>query len=206
MAAKSPKDATPVEPVEAAPETSADAEGQPAAPPPERQRRGLSFLGPILLPAAMVRVAAGLLILGSMTAGTFFVVTDVLAPRLGGAPGPTAAGTAVSPATEGGSELPGEQYLVDEMVINPSGTQGKRFLRLGIALETRDGERVIAELDSRKPQVRDLFIREFSSRSLEELTDPTVREEIRVACVDRINGFLVSGSVNNLYYTDYVLQ
>jgi len=73
-------------------------------------------------------------------------------------------------------------------------------------LETQDGAEVLEELETRKSQVRDLFIREFSARSLDELTDSTVREELRVACIDRINGFLMGGEISNLYFTDYVLQ
>jgi len=157
------------------------------------------------IPAALARIAGGVLVLGGMTTGVFFLVTDVIGPGLGPA---QQAEQIVQKEAELGeaTPMPGEQYVIEEIVVNPAGTRGKRFLRLGVALETMEGPEVMAELEQRKAQIRDLFISEFSSRSLEELTDPTVREEVRVACLDRINGFLVSGDIASLYFTDYVLQ
>jgi flagellar basal body-associated protein FliL len=170
------------------------------------QPAGGGLLSAATLPAAAVRVAVGILVLGGMTAGTFFLVTDVIGPSLG----PGGSGRGPTPEAEvlvaEQPALPGEQFVVEEIVVNPAGTRGKRFLRLGVALETAQGPAVTEELSTRKAQVRDLFIREFSSRGLDELTDPTVREEIRLACIDKINGFLVSGDISNLYFTDYVLQ
>jgi flagellar basal body-associated protein FliL len=171
------------------------------------ERKRASVISPVMLPGALVRIALGLLILGGMTTGTFFLVTDVIGPGLGG--DVAEEGTEPPPSGEAGvgqPSLPGEQFLVDQMTINPAETRGKRFLRLGVALETDGGPEVLEELETRKAQVRDLLIREFSARSLDELTDPTVREELRVACIDQINGFLVGGEVANLYFTDYVLQ
>ncbi|MCK4412071.1 MAG: flagellar basal body-associated FliL family protein [Candidatus Eisenbacteria sp.] len=171
-----------------------------------QERKRATVFGPIMLPGAIVRVALGLLILGGMTTGTFFLVTDVIGPGLGGSTVQEVAESPRQGEPGAGPDLPGDQFLVDQMTINPAETRGKRFLRLGVALETQDGPEVIAELETRKAQVRDLLIREFSARNLDELTDPTVREEIRVACVDKINGFLAGGRVSNLYFTDYVLQ
>jgi flagellar basal body-associated protein FliL len=165
-----------------------------------------SFLGPIRVPPVTVRVAIGVLAVGVMTTALFLLVTEVLVPALGAGQG---AGASAAAATVAAEPLPGEQFVIDEIIVNPAGTQGRRFLRLGVALESAAGEAgaaTMSELETRKAQVRDLFILEFSQRTLDELTDPTVREELRVACTQKINAILVKGRVDNLYFTDYVLQ
>lgn len=159
---------------------------------------GLRFQGPI------VRIAVGVLAVGVMTTGLFLLVTDVLLPGLG--PGQDAPEKVEEAEVQA---LPGEQFKIDEIIVNPAGTAGRRFLRLGLALEAHEGaegELVLAELEARQAQVRDLFIREFSTRTLEELTDPTVREELRAACQEKVNSVLVKGEIVNLYFTDYVMQ
>ena len=47
----------------------------------DERRRG-AFSVPMLLPGALARIALGLLILGGMTTGTFFLVTGVALLRL----------------------------------------------------------------------------------------------------------------------------
>lgn len=185
-------------PAEAETDAAATAPADGAAAP------RASFLGPIRLPAITVRIAIGVLAVGVMTTGLFLLVTEVLVPALGAGGGATATAATVAP-----EPLPGEQFVIDEIILNPAGTQGRRFLRLGVALEAAAGEAgaaAMSELETRKAQVRDLFILEFSQRTLDELTDVTVREELRVACTQKINAILVKGSVDNLYFTDYVLQ
>ncbi|MCK4304568.1 MAG: flagellar basal body-associated FliL family protein [Candidatus Eisenbacteria sp.] len=159
-----------------------------------------------LVPESLVRISIGIIILGGMTVGAFFLITDVIAPHLGPKQEETFTGSAVDEQLLPVVEAPGEQYVVEDIIVNPSGTRGKRFLRLGISLETKDGPTVLAELDSRRAQIRDLLIRKFSRRTLEELSDPTVREEIRLSCIEEINTNLLEGEIANLYFTDYVLQ
>jgi flagellar FliL protein len=177
-----------------------------ATPTDEAAAPRASFLGPIRLPAIAVRIAIGVLAVGVMTTGLFLLVTEVLVPSLGAGQDSGASADAAAVSSEA---LPGEQFVIDEIILNPAGTQGRRFLRLGVALEAAAGEAgasVMSELETRKAQIRDLFIREFSQRTLDELTDLTVREELRIACTQQVNAILVKGKVSDLYFTDYVLQ
>jgi flagellar basal body-associated protein FliL len=196
---------------EPSPDAAAEAEAQPAMEETgtfdSTPRPRSNIFGQIRIPPIVVRVAIGVLVVGAMTTGLFLLVTDVIVPSLGAKPAATA--EAEAEKEEEAQTLPGEQFTVDEIIINPAGTHGRRFLRLGVALEAAEGEggaEVMTELETRKAQIRDLFIREFSLRTLEELTDATVREELRLACIQKINDIMVKGKILNLYFTDYVLQ
>ncbi len=179
-------------------------EGKSAEEKEPKSRTG--GFGTILVPISLVRIALGVLVLGALTAGSFFLVVDVIGPALGPPEAEPVKGTPADEEVKPKPEQPGLTYKIDDMVVNPVDTRGRRFLRLGVAFETKDGPAVIAELTTRDPQVRDILIREFSSRTLEELTDPTVREEVRLSCIERINEYLTSGKISNMYFTDYVIQ
>lgn len=170
----------------------------------EESKRG--GLGGLFVPDALVRISVGIIVLGAMTVGVFFLITDLIGPALGPPMPEDVAGTANDAEVAPAIEPPGEQFMISDVIINPSGTRGKRFLRLGLALETKDGPLVIDELTTRTAQIRDLIIRQFTARTLDELSDPVVREEIRLSCIDEINAHLGGGKITNIYFTDYVLQ
>ncbi len=185
----------PDEEAEGAAEQESEAEAQPSG-----------RFSALMVPDALVRISVGIIVLGAMTVGVFFLITDVIGPTLGPPLPEQVSGTAADEEVAPPVEPPGEQYMVEDLVINPAGTRGKRFLRLGVALETRDGPEVLTEMQTRSAQMRDLLIQRFSARTIDELSDPTVREEIRLQCIDEINANLTSGTISNLYFTDYVLQ
>lgn len=172
----------------------------------EKGRKRGSLAAKMPLPDSLVRISIGIIILGGMTIGVFFLITDVIGPNLGPVEPTDISGTTLDEDVPPVAQLPGDQHMVEDIIINPAGTRGKRFLRLGIALETQDGAKVLQELETRRAQVRDLLIRKFSSRTLDEVGDPIVREELRLSCIEGINAMLVSGEISTLYFTDYVLQ
>jgi flagellar FliL protein len=78
---------------------------------------------------------------------------------------------------------------------------------VGAALEYPATEAAVGlELEKRQHQLRDLFITEFSSRTLDELVDSRVKEEIREQLLAKLNTSVTSGHVTNLYFTEYVIQ
>ncbi len=180
-------------------------EDAPAEQAQEEARPKTPFTA-LMVPDAVVRVSIGVIVLGALTVGVFFLITDVIGPNLGPMLPGQARGTAADEQVEPAVLPPGENYMVEEVVINPAGTRGKHFLRLGIALETHSGPELLAELEVRKAQLRDMLIQKFSTRTIDELGDPTVREELRLQCVDEINAMVTQGKISNLYFTDYVLQ
>jgi flagellar basal body-associated protein FliL len=180
-------------------------EGAPAEQAEEEPKPKTPFTA-LMVPDALVRVSIGVIVLGALTVGVFFLITDVIGPSLGPMLPEKIRGTASDAEVAPAVEPPGENYMVEEVVINPAGTRGKHFLRLGIALETHSGPDLLAELETRKAQLRDLLIQKFSTRTIDELGDPTVREELRLQCVDEINAMVTSGKISNIYFTDYVLQ
>jgi flagellar FliL protein len=165
-----------------------------------------------LIPPVLVRYSAVGGILAVLAVGAILLVTEVIAPRIrsigageAGVGSSEAAPNAEAKAMKPKFRAPGEVFTVTDLVVNPAGTGGRRYLKVTAALEVH-GAKAAKELELRKAQVRDLFLRDLSARTLEELTDPVAKEEMRTTILSELNEIMTSGEVSNLYFTDYVVQ
>jgi flagellar FliL protein len=187
-----------------------------AAPPAKK--------GPFPLPPIVTKIAilGGLLVVTAV--GVLFLVTEVIAPKLKGA---AVAEGGVEPGAEGAhgstaGETKSDQKaakkgghggeaeasgMVDlgDLVVNPAGTGGRRYLKVKVSLELSDPH-LAGAIEARSPQLRDRIIRELTSRTLSELTDPVAKDEMKATMLDEINHILGEDAVGNLYFTEYVIQ
>jgi flagellar basal body-associated protein FliL len=108
------------------------------------------------------------------------------------------------------AEHEGPVYTVDNIVVNPAGTEGTRFLSasFGFELESQDqAER----FEFREPIIRDALIMILSSKTIDQLTDQSQKEAIREEIRNRVAGILSpdrsdDGKLAGVYYIDFVLQ
>ncbi|GIV59792.1 flagellar basal body-associated FliL family protein [Rhodocaloribacter litoris] len=91
------------------------------------------------------------------------------------------------------------------LIVNPSDSEGRRFLMLNIGLEAAK-EKVLSELEQKDVVVRDTILRLLSRRTVSELSDISLREEIKQELLTAINEIVQDGKVDRLYFTQYVLQ
>lgn len=179
------------------PDASLDADLEAEAPP-ARSRKGL------LLGAVAVGIGLGA-----------WQGAPRLAPRL--APCAADAGPvwAAIPLPFGGGgghggghgEEGGTDRFVqfDDLILNPAGTDGTRFLVLSLALEMKDGSGQGA-IEARDPEVRDVILTLLSTKTVEQLADVTARPAIREELRLRLNELLGEGQVVRLYLPRFVIQ
>jgi flagellar FliL protein len=96
-------------------------------------------------------------------------------------------------------------YTIKDIVINPSGTGGTRFLSVSFAFELESAE-LGAELEAREPVIRDALITILSSKTVAQLTDPKQKEIVRYQIKKRVSKLLHTDELAGVYYTDFVLQ
>ncbi len=99
----------------------------------------------------------------------------------------------------------GEFMEMENMIINPSGTDGKRYLMIKIGLES-DKAKALEEVTQKEVVVRDVLLRTLSVHTVEELADLALRDELKQELRVAINEILEEGEVTRLYFTQYVLQ
>jgi len=143
----------------------------------------------------------------AVMAGAAFMVTKmVIKPAIAPRAAETAAPEekAEKPSEKGGEHTV-EVYLVSNLLVNPTGTAGTRYLSASVGLEVKSAV-VLEKLRLRDLQVRDLLILVLSSRTVDELTDSRSRERMRKEILARLNQLLGGDQLSAVYFVDYVLQ
>lgn len=110
------------------------------------------------------------------------------------------------PKKEGSSaSSDGVMYAIKDIVVNPAGTGGSRFLSVSFGFELINQE-AATRFEGKEPLVRDVLITILSSKTLADLTDPKQKEVMRLQIKKRLTQMLNSDELTGVYYTDFVLQ
>ncbi|MCF6289654.1 MAG: flagellar basal body-associated FliL family protein [Desulfobacterales bacterium] len=142
-----------------------------------------------------------LLMIGCGAGGYFFGVKNSGKAAAADAAGlEQASGTAAAASAGIGSLL-----AIDDIIVNLLDDRETRYLKAAITLEL-DSPAVAEEVEQRKPQVRDAVLLLMSSKTFAELRDLQGKLQLRAELLERINGFLQTGKVKTIYFTDFVVQ
>ncbi len=96
-------------------------------------------------------------------------------------------------------------YAIKDIIINPAGTGGTRFLSVSFAFEL-ESEESKAEFEAREAVIRDALITILSSKTVAQLTDPRQKEIARYQIKKRVSDLMKTDELAGVYYTDFVLQ
>jgi len=99
----------------------------------------------------------------------------------------------------------GPMFPLDTFTVNLLSESGRRYLKVEMNLEL-SGEELGMELDSKTAVIRDIVIRLLSSKSLEEISTAKGKAKLKEQIVDQLNMRLRDGRINNVYFTEFVVQ
>jgi len=99
----------------------------------------------------------------------------------------------------------GPLYTLDTMIVNLSDHGGKRYLRVTMALELSDTES-IATIESRLPQIRDAVLMILPTKTYDDVSTTDGKIALRNQVMEKINALMTKGHVNNIYFTEFVVQ
>jgi flagellar FliL protein len=99
----------------------------------------------------------------------------------------------------------GPLYTLDTMIVNLSDQGGKRYLRVTMALELSDPD-AVAIIESRLPQVRDAILMILPAKKYEDVSTTDGKIALRSQVMEKINSLMTKGRVNNIYFTEFVVQ
>ena len=116
------------------------------------------------------------------------------------APEPAAGEIAKDP-----NAMVGDMFKLDPFVVNLNEPKGSRYLKTTIQLEMGDPE-LNTELERRSAQLRDVILALLTSKSSQELQALEGKFRLREELLSRINALLVNGTVNRIYFTEFVIQ
>ena len=118
---------------------------------------------------------------------------------------PTPTSTQNTDNIEGESTSKLEFFSVRHIVVNPYGTNGRRFLAMDMSIGVSN-KSVIGELKDKDAQLRDKINTFLSRKTVAELTNIVSKRKIKNGIKSLLNKMLVKGEVNEIYFTKYVLQ
>ena len=104
-----------------------------------------------------------------------------------------------------GEAAPALVYAIKDIVVNPAGTGGTRFLSVSFGFEL-DSPELTSAFEERELAVRDALITILSSKTVAQLTDPKEKEIARYQIKKRLEQLLNTTEITGVYYTDFVLQ
>lgn len=95
--------------------------------------------------------------------------------------------------------------LLDEIIVNPAGTGGRRFLStiVGLTLKDVKSNEVV---QGQMPIIRDAAITLLSSKTLDQLASIAYRDSIRQELMATVNGIMKEKPVTGVVFSTYVLQ
>ena len=99
----------------------------------------------------------------------------------------------------------GPMYPMNQFIVNLLSENGGRFLKTTVNLEM-DKPELSAELDKKKPLIRDIIIRTLSSKTFEEVSTIKGKDRLKDEIVSKINDVLTDGQIKDIFFTDFVVQ
>ncbi len=186
-------------------------EQTPASPAPEGEAppTGMKAKLPMI---AMVAVG---LAIGGGTGAAF--VGPMVAKKMGkSAPAHTdsTAAHGDAPAAEGEHAPEGEAgkegaaatvHVLENLVLNPAGSGGSRFLLFTVAIEAGSAT-VAADMTTRDAELRDIILTAVGKKSIDELTDIANREVIKGEVQTAVSARFGKASVKRMYFPQFVVQ
>lgn len=100
---------------------------------------------------------------------------------------------------------PTELFMVNELIVNPAGTEGTRFLSASIGFETYS-KHTLELMTKREHLVRDALITILGSKTIDQLSDPKQKEIIRFQIKKRTEQLLQVDDLAAVYFTQFILQ
>lgn len=172
-------------------------------PQPTPQNPEKPAAGPA--PVVLIGVVAAALIAGGAVGA--FLVGPRFVPKAAAKTTAAAEGEGAAEHSKKGKH--GEEkksvHKIENLIVNPAGSQGARFLMTTVAIEVSD-EKTIDLLRDRDVQVRDRVIAMFESKSLEDLTRPGSREKLKRELEELIEPIAGNPASLHVYLPQFVIQ
>jgi len=100
---------------------------------------------------------------------------------------------------------PAAVYTFEPFIVNLMDSANIRYVKLNMDVELSSAD-VIAEIEEKKPALRDMVISLLSNRTYSELLGVRGKTQLREELLRRMNQILSTGTVTRIYFTEFVVQ
>ena len=153
---------------------------------------------PLLMSFVMIAV-----VLGGASGG--FLIGPKLVASIASQDSETEASPETEHADEGHDEVTGQFLELENLLVNPAGSRGERFLMVSVAYEVPDDES-LEHLHEREIQIRDVVSATLEARSLDDLTYPGAREDLKRELLEVVQPYKGMAAWVRVYLPRFVIQ
>lgn len=171
----------------------------------------------------MIGIGFGVFVLQAVL--VYVLIVFVLIPKMsGGATHEKAAKTEKSESTKAEAEAETEAdaeaddessgtkkdagkfvYVVKDLIINPAGTGGTRFLLTTVGVETKNEEE-LKSVEKKDVLVRDILNTILAAKTVEYLDDQANREVLRKEIRDSLKKAIRPEKISQVYFSKFIIQ
>ncbi|PWB82182.1 MAG: flagellar basal body-associated protein FliL [Candidatus Methylomirabilota bacterium] len=170
--------------------------GNPESPSGEEKKTPAAGGGKL----KTIGMQAGIFI--ALAGAAFGLNIYLLKPMLVG----TAKGQAQTAEKPKAERHPGKILPLDPAIVNIAETNGRRFLKVTVQIEIPEEEKVVKEVEARKPLLSDRLIQILARKSLEEVTSAGSLESLKRQIADQFAKELGAERLQDVYLTEFVIQ
>jgi len=154
--------------------------------------------------------SAVVLVAGATTALWYLGV----GPFAGGAPKHAEATAAIEDDGHGGGEegghgesggKPAGILALEPFIANLADDGGRRYLKATFQIDFGKAD-VPPAMESHLPQVRDLLLTLFTSKTFDDIRTPEGKQQLREEIIARVNQVLDRDLVKAVYFTEFIVQ
>jgi flagellar FliL protein len=103
------------------------------------------------------------------------------------------------------NELGKNIFPIEDIIVNPADTDGKRLLLTSIGIDLTKPE-MQNELKAREVMVKDIIISTLASKNITQLDDMAYRDSLKLEITSKMKKSIPSVTVNSIYFSKYILQ
>lgn len=112
---------------------------------------------------------------------------------------------ATSPAPKHEDPSTAVVHPIENLVLNPAGSNGTRFLMVTATFEVKDAG-ADQRMKDREAEVRDHILSLLSKKTVEELTDVNAREPIKKEVLAAVSPLFPKGDIVKVFFPQFVIQ
>ncbi len=147
-----------------------------------------------------------LVLIGAEIGVSYYLNRNVVVPKYFSKAKSTA--TAKTPADsskQGNAELNSNIYMLDNVVINPTGTDGTRYVSLSIGLGVTKSS-ILDNLKERDIQIRDTVNSLLAKKTMGDFVDIDKRSDLKQEIMSAVNDKISPEHITSIYFTEFVIQ
>lgn len=96
-------------------------------------------------------------------------------------------------------------YSVDDIIVNPAGTNGQQLLLTSIAFDL-GSEEDKNNLEGKDVVVKDMIISVLSSKTISLLSNTSYKDSLKSEISEKLTEFVPDAHVNRVYFSKYIIN